>query len=85
MKVIIKTPDMNFKIPIIMPISLIKILIRFGGSMSKKYVKEEEALMYINALDWSALADAFNELKKYKGLELINIQSHDGTYIRVVV
>lgn len=85
MKVIIKTPDMNFKIPIVMPISLIKILIKFAGRMAKKYVNEEKALMYINALDWNALSMAFDELKRYKGLEIINIKSHDGTYIKIIV
>ncbi|KRQ86733.1 hypothetical protein ABG79_01485 [Caloramator mitchellensis] len=85
MKIILKTPDMNFKLPIILPASLIKFFIRFGGKMAKKYVTEEEALIYINSIDWDALSNAFDELKRYKGLELVNIQSHDGTYVRIII
>lgn len=85
MKVLVKTPNIRFAIPIIIPISVIKILINYSGRIINKYVTDEEALKYINSLDWNELYNAFDELKKYKGFEIVNLRSCDGVHVRVII
>ncbi|CCJ34742.1 MULTISPECIES: hypothetical protein [Caloramator] len=84
MKIFIKTPKSKFTIPIILPISIIKLSLKLGKKVASKYLDEED-LKYVNSLDWDALCIAFDELKKYKGLELVNIVSHSGENVKIII
>lgn len=85
MRIYIKTNEKKFTIPIIMPVFLIKVFIKIGRRYIYKYVNDEEALKYINSLDFNKLCDAFDVLKEYKRLEIINVKSSDGAQIRIII
>ena len=38
---------------------------------------------YMNALDMDFILVAMKELKKYKGLEIVNIKANDGTEVLI--
>ena len=38
---------------------------------------------YMNALDMDFILVAMKELKKYKGLEMVNIKANDGTEVLI--
>ncbi|MCX7902912.1 MAG: hypothetical protein N2486_00225 [Caloramator sp.] len=84
MKIFIKTSKSKFTIPIILPLFIIKLSLKLGKRVVNKYVDEED-LKYLNSLDWDAMCIVFDELKKYKGLELVNIISHTGETIKIIL
>lgn len=84
MKIFIKTPKSKITIPIILPLFIIKLSLKLGKRVIKKYVDEED-LKYVNSLDWDTLCIVFDELKRYKGLELVNIISHTGEIIKIII
>lgn len=75
----------SFFIPI--PLSIAIFGLNFSSFIigkTKKYISED-ALEYIECVDYKILAQNIKLLKKYKGLNLIEVTSADGTFIKVTI
>ena len=69
------------------PIWLVKAGLGMGGfgvRIARKHVSEEQ-LSYFENIDFGELRKALDILKKYKGLELVDVRAKDGTEVRIIV
>lgn len=85
MKIVIKSEGKNIKF-------YIPMFIITSGIRISKYVKHinsdnnlNNALKYIDYLDTKELMSAVRELKKFKGLTLVEVRSNDGTYVLIKI
>lgn len=64
-------------------------LIRMGLSdfVIKKSLKHVDAenKKHVEKINFKSISKAFNELKQYKGLEIVEIESKDGTEVKITV
>ena len=82
MKIVIKSEERNIKFYI--PMFVITSGIRISKYISKFVDSDtdlDSVIKYIDYLDTKALLCAVRELKKFKGLTLVEITSSDGTYV----
>lgn len=85
MRIKVRADGRTIVIPV--PMSLLALAIRSGNIVKRicrRYVKEEE-MKYIEAIDFAVLAKSFKELKQYKGMDIIHVQSGSGEEVRVTV
>lgn len=84
MKIYIKTDDgKKFSIPL--PMWMIKMGLSIPTiKIAAKYLKEEDK-KYIEQIDFKALSQNIGELKKYKGLKIVDVKSKDGTEVTITV
>lgn len=69
------------------PIWLVKAGLGMGGfgvRIARKHVPEEQ-LIYFDNVDFRELKKALDILKRYKGLELVDVRAKDGTEVRIIV
>lgn len=90
MKIVIRSKEANFTIPI--PMFMITSGIKFTHFISNKLqekstsdIDSQEFIKYMNYLDMDALMYGMKELKKHKGLILVEVKAKDGTYVLVKV
>lgn len=55
-----------------------------GVRIAKKHVPEDQ-LSYLEGIDFRKLKKAVNVLKNYKGLQMVDIKTKDGTVIKIVI
>ena len=69
------------------PIWLVKAGIRMAGIGMKQEKKdpEREKKICLDAVNYREMNKALDLLKRYKGLELVDIKAKDGTEIRIIV
>ncbi len=86
----VKTKEAKFSIPVPyvllnIGISLItsKVLIRHANKWSKPHLDKKNINFSFPSIDRSELKHIIKELKKHKGLELVNVRSQDGTEVIV--
>jgi hypothetical protein len=87
----VKTNETKFSIPVPyvllnIGISIItsKLLIRHANKWSKPHLDKKKNIAFtIPSIDKSELKRIIKELKKHKGLELVNVRSQDGTEVIV--
>lgn len=73
----------RFSIPI--PMWIIRLgLSRFVIKKIKKHVKDDN-LKFLDSIDFRELSRSFGELKKYKGLKMVDIKSGDGESIEIII
>lgn len=81
MRIYIKDEGKTFWIPA--PLWVLKIATgRFARSMALKYTPKEQK-KYVEAIDFKELSKAINILSQYKGLEIVNIESKDGSKVNI--
>ncbi|WP_288222502.1 hypothetical protein [uncultured Clostridium sp.] len=86
MKIVIKSEERNIKFYI--PMFVITSGIRISKYISKFVDSDtdlDSAIKYIDYLDTKALLCVVRELKKFKGLTLVEITSSDGTYVLIKI
>lgn len=86
MKIVIKSEERNIKFYI--PMFVITSGIRISKYISKFVNSDtdlDSVIKYIDYLDTKALLCAVRELKKFKGLTLVEITSSDGTYVLIKI
>lgn len=86
MKIEIKSKSgKSFKLYV--PMSFTRLGMRIGiWGVRKSKNTNEEAKKYLNIIDERVISQALRELnKKYKGLDLVNIQTKDGELIKITV
>lgn len=69
------------------PIWLVKAALGMGGfgmRIAKKHASEEQ-LIYMENIDFRELKKAVNVLKRYKGLNLVDVKTKDGTEVKIIV
>jgi hypothetical protein len=69
------------------PIWLIKAGLGMGGfgiRIARKHIPEEQ-MSYIENIDFMELKKAIDVLKRYKGLNMVDIKVKDGTEIRIII
>jgi len=69
------------------PIWLVKAGLGMGGfgvRIAKKYIPEDQ-ITYMESIDFRNLKDAIDVLKEYKGLNMIDIKTKDGTEVKIVI
>jgi len=86
----VKTKEVKFSIPVPyvllnIGISILtsKMLIRHANKWSKPHLDKKNIVFAIPSIDKSELKRIIKELKKHKGLELVNVRSQDGTEVIV--
>lgn len=73
----------RFCIPV--PMWIIRLgLSRFVIKRIKKHIKDDD-LKFLDTIDFKALSKSFKELKKYKGLKMVDIKSGDGESIEIII
>jgi hypothetical protein len=86
MMIYIKTNEgRRIKFPL--PMSLVRFGLNCGNlaaRLSKRYV-DEDTLKYIESVDFKMLSKSMVELKKYKGLKLVDIKSKTGEEVTIIV
>ena len=86
MKIVIKSKERNIRFYI--PIFVITSGVRLSKYIAKHSDSDKDvkdAVKYIEYLDTKALLVAVKELKKFKGLTLVEVKSSDGTYILIKI
>jgi hypothetical protein len=69
------------------PIWLIKAGLGMGGfgiRIARKHIPEEQ-MSYIENIDFRELKKAVNVLKRYKGLNMVDVRASDGTEIKIII
>ena len=75
----------RFSIPC--PLALATFGINLGGfgvRIARRYVDKEIA-QYMDSIDFRALALSFNELKRYKGLKIVEVKSGTGEEVTIII
>lgn len=90
MKVVVKSEKISLNLYI--PMFVLTSGIRLTKFINKNYNKDnksdksiEEAIKYIDYIDINIIMSAIKELKKYKGLTLVEVKASDGTYVLIKV
>lgn len=88
MKVVVRSEEVNFTIPI--PMFMLTSGVKISNYVAKKIGKKENPgedtkryLEYINCIDVDLILKGLKELKGYKGLTLVEVSTSDGTYVLV--
>ncbi|WP_053217367.1 hypothetical protein [Virgibacillus senegalensis] len=90
LRVKVKTNEAKFMIPV--PYVLLdfgasiltsKLLIRYANRWSKPHLDKKNISFTIPSIDKKELKRIVKELKKNKGLELVNVKAQDGTEVIV--
>lgn len=72
----------RFTIPV--PVWIVKI--GLNNFVKKKIVEHAGSdAKYIEGIDFDAIAQSFDELKNYKGMDIVDIKSKDGTSVKITV
>lgn len=86
----VKTKGIKFTIPVPyvllnIGISILtsKMLIRHANKWSKPQLDKKKISFTIPSIDKTELKRIIQELKKHKGLELVNVKAQDGTEVIV--
>lgn len=69
------------------PIWLVKAALGMGGfglRIAKKHVPGDQ-LVYFENIDFIEMKKAVNILKKYKGLNMVDVKTRDGTEVKIVI
>ncbi|MDM5317208.1 hypothetical protein QUF49_14460 [Fictibacillus sp. b24] len=86
----VKTKGAKFSIPV--PYILLnictsiitsKMLIRHANKWSKPHLEQKNISFTIPSIDKSELKRIIKELKKHRGLEIVNVKAQDGTEVIV--
>ena len=56
----------------------------FGIRIAGRHITEEQ-MSYIENIDFRELKKAVNVLKRYKGLNMIDVRAKDGTEIKIII
>lgn len=56
----------------------------FGMRIALRHMPEDQRI-YVENIDFRELKKAMNVLKGYKGLNLIDVKTSDGTEVRIIV
>jgi len=75
----------SFKIPA--PIGLVKAAISLGGfgvSIAKRYITKEQ-IQYIESIDFRELRKSLDVLKDYRGLQMVDVKTEDGTEVKIII
>jgi hypothetical protein len=74
---------LGLRLPV--PFWLIKIGLSetFIKLVTKNVTKEQRK--YVDAIDFKLLSQSIGELKKYRGLALVDVKSHDGNEVRILI
>lgn len=86
MKIYLKL-DSGRSFKILVPISIIKAALGFGGfgvSFARKYIPKEQR-QYVDSIDFKELRKAIDVLRDYKGLTMVDVKAGDGTEVKVVI
>lgn len=80
-----KGNDKTINIPI--PMWLATICIKHAGSIAKIKSKEidPKAKEVINSIDFPLIAKNFKDLKKYKGLRIVDVREKDGDEVIIEI
>lgn len=88
MKIKVRTIERKFTIYI--PNFLLTSGVKIANFVSKSLVENnvskdgmDKVNEYMNALDMDFILVAMKELKKYKGLEIVNVKANDGTEVLI--
>lgn len=86
MRIYIRTKEgRSFMIPA--PLWIVKGVLRLGNVgllIGKRYMPEDKR-MYVENIDLRELRKGFDVLKHYKGLTLVDIESSDGTAVKIII
>lgn len=84
MKIYIKTDEgKKFYIPL--PMWVIRLcLSRQVIGIATRHIKDDYK-KYLNEINFKALSGCIGELKEYKGLNIVNVKSGDGTEINITI
>jgi len=69
------------------PIWLVKAGLGMGSfviRIARKHIPEEQ-MIYIENIDFRKLKKAVDVLKRYKGLNLVDIRAKDGTEVKIII
>lgn len=69
------------------PIWLVKAGLGMGGfgiRIARRHIPEEQ-MSYIENIDFRELKKAVNVLKRYKGLNMVDVRVKDGTEIKIII
>ncbi|WP_251861688.1 hypothetical protein [Clostridium sp. Marseille-Q2269] len=83
MKIVIKSERTKMFIPV--PIFLLPHILKIFKAICKKSTNNSESIKYIECLDVDSVRCIIKELKRYKGLKLVQVKSQDGTYVLIKV
>ncbi|MBO0554039.1 hypothetical protein EXQ31_17045 [Clostridium botulinum] len=83
MKIIVKHKHTRLYVPV--PISILPYVLKFLKAMCRKSSNNSESIRYIKYLDVDSIMCIIKELKKHKGLKLVEVRNEDGTYVLIKV
>ncbi|MFQ9977334.1 hypothetical protein [Clostridium cadaveris] len=80
-----KSNDKNINISI--PMWLVTVCIKHVGFITRVSSKgiDPKTMEIINSIDFRLIARNFNQLKKYKGLRIIDVKEKDGDEVTIEI
>lgn len=69
------------------PLSLACFLLKHSNFIINKALDSmpESAKEYVDCIDFKLLAKSLNELRHYKGLKLVDVESSDGIKVKIII
>ena len=86
MKVYIKTGE-GKKIRVPVPLVLIRLGLSLGsiGAVIARNFVDEQTRNYLDAVDFGSLSHCFRDLKRYKGLRIVDVKSASGEEVVITI
>lgn len=83
MRIYVRDEEKTFWIPV--PLWVLKLGTgKFIRHMALKYTPEEQR-KYIEGIDFGEIRKGINVLSHYKGLELVHVESKDGSQVSIEI
>ena len=84
MRIYIKTEE-GKRIRIPMPLWVVILVTRLPiEKIARKHIGERDA-KWIDAIDWMELRSLISSLSEYKGLNLVDVKTNDGTEVLIEI
>lgn len=85
MKIVIRTGTINFSMPV--PIGMADVAVRAIPEAAFERMRKEVAPPYDRLICKAAVSMIFREcrdiFRENKGLEIVHVEAHDGTYVSI--
>lgn len=83
MRIYIKAEGRKFFIPC--PFWILNFAISIvNAPFVQRYIPEKDK-KYVNIIDWRLLKKGFYDLKKYRGLKIVDVKAKDGTEVTITI
>lgn len=83
MRIYVKTNGMKFFVPV--PLCIVNLGISLIDTPLVQMHIPEKDKRYVNMINYNSLRKCISDLRRYKGLKLVEVKTKDGTEVTIIV